>query len=741
MKRIVFLPPITDKGRAMRKILFLILLAPFFVIAQTKDLKVGLVLSGGGAKGFAHVGVLKAIEKAGIRIDYIGGTSMGAIVGGLYAAGYSAEQIEKIILQTDFTTLLQDKLPRRAKPFFEKENGGKEALVLPVNNGKIGLPKGVSKGQSVLNFLTHLLSPVDNITNFSDLPTPFFCIATNVENGEEVILEKGMLPLALRASGSFPTLLHPVEIDGKLLVDGGIANNFPAKIMRSKGMDIIIGVDVQGKLFEKEKLNSVVEILNQIVSYQMYKKSDAQIDEVDVYVHPDIYEYSVVSFDKGKEILQKGEEVAFGKIKTLDSIAALQKVKPIRPSIQPKKEKFKLEEIEVNGNQNYTYRYVLGTLKLNIGDSISYKELTQRINNLTATNNFDRVDYTFSNVKSGKRLTVNLKESTQKASLKLGVHYDLLYRSAVLINYTQKKTFFKNDILSADFIIGDNLRYNLNYFVDNGFYWSFGFKSRYNAFKTDIAFNQNNISKLPIRYRDFTNQLYAQTTFDRKFALGFGVEHKSIFANSETFLTNGAPTVYDKSDYFNVFAFLKLDTYDDANFATRGFFADLGFKWYVASSDYNKNFVQFSQISGKLGFATTFWNKFTFQYESEAGFTLGKINATIFDFVLGGYNQNYINTFIPLYGYDIAGLADQSFLKSQFSFRYELFKNNYASFIANYARVGENVLKKGELFKDTKSGYALGYGVKTLVGPVELKYSWSPDTKAHFWLINVGFWF
>ena len=725
----------------MKKLIILFLLFPFCLFAQNKQPKIGLVLSGGGAKGFAHVGVLKEIEKAGIKLDYIGGTSMGAIVGGLYAAGYTANQIEKIITDTNLFELLQDKLPRSSKSLFEKENAENSALTLPIQNGNIGLPQGFSKGQSVLNFLTRLLSPVDSITDFSKLPIPFYCIATNVENGGQVILDKGSLPLALRASGSFPTLLHPIEIDGNLLVDGGIANNFPVKIMRKKGIDIIIGVDVQGKLFKKEKLNSVVDILNQIVSYQMYNKSDEQIADVDVYLHPDIYNYNVVDFDKGKEILKKGTEIALTKTKTFDSIANLQKKKYYKKPLHYLDDDFVLDQIIINGNKNYTRAYILGTMQIQVGDLLNHQKLTEKINNLTATDNFQRIDYRFSDSNKGKILHLNLLESNIGAKIRLGVHYDLLYESSVLINYSKKRLFLKNDVFSMDFIVGDNLRYNLDYFVDNGFYTSFGLKSRYNVFKTDVLYNQNNISRLDVKYRDFSNSIYVQTKFDRKFAIGLGFEHKHIFADSDNILTNNQPTIYDKSNYLNTFAYIKLDSYDKKHFTTKGFFADVEFKWFLASSDYNKNFHQFSQIKGKLGFATTFWDKLTFQYESEAGATLGSVTSQIFDFTLGGYNQNYINNFVSLYGYEIGDLSGQSFLKSTFHFRYQFIENHYATFIANYARAENDLFKNGSLFANTKSGYAIGYSINTLIGPIELKYSWTPDLNKNYWLFNLGFWF
>lgn len=726
----------------IKKCILFFLIGTLSVFSQERQPKVGLVLSGGGAKGFAHIGVLKAIEKAGIQIDYIGGTSMGAIIGGLYSAGYSASQIEKIILDTDFYALLQDKNPRRTKTLFEKQHGEKHAVVLPVNKGKIGLPKGVSKGQNVLNFLSYLLSPVDSITDFSKLPIPFFCIATDVETGEEVVVNKGSLALALRASGSFPTLLNPVEIDGKLLIDGGVANNFPVDILKSKGVDIIIGVDVQGRLYNKEDINSVLDVLNQVTSYQMYKKSSEQSKQVDVYIKPQVTDYSVVSFEDSKSILEQGRLAADLHSKTFDSIAALQKVRKPIPQIKTKRVKFLLDKIEISGNENYTRAFVLGAMKISEGDSITAKAIADKINYLSSTNNFQRIDFNLQNTDRGKKLELKVKESTQKANIKLGIHYDLLYESAVLVNYTHKNLLVKNDELTLDFIIGDSPRFNLDFFVDNGFYYSYGFSSRYNSFNTNIAIDDPLLNSMNVQFTDFTSNVYMQTTFDRKFAIGIGLEYKKLkYSSKNVTSANNQPIIFDNSHYFNAISYLNLDTYDDKNFPTKGFYLDAKYTWYFWSSDYLNDFVQFSQIKGKLGFVKSISPKFSFEYVSDAGFTLGEVASEVFDFSLGGYNQNFINNFTPLYGYDIKSLSDQTFVKSTFNFRYQLLKNHYVSFLANYARVANSVFKNGNLFQDTKSGYAVGYSLKTFLGPIDLKYAWSPETKNHYWYFNLGFWF
>lgn len=728
-------------------IFFLFFTIPIFLFGQQAQPKVGLVLSGGGAKGFAHVAVLKEIDKAGIQLDYIGGTSMGAIIGGLYAAGYSAIQIEEMVLDIDFMTLMRDQLPRNTATFFEKEYEEKSSITLPVNNWSIGLPKAISKGQNVLNVLFELFNKTEHISDFSKLPIPFFCIATDAENGSEILIENGSLPMALRASASFPTLLDPFVINDKLLLDGGIANNFPISIMKSKGIDIVIGVNVEGRLVNKDKLTSAVSILNQIVIYQMYYKTQLEKEKVEVYIHPDIFDFNVVDFDKKLEILEKGRLEAEKYSDVFKEIAKKQVIKkePNALEIHPKRKV--ISRIELKGNQNYTRAYVLGKLNIREGDSLTRAEISSKIQLLYATKNYDRISYSLQKLFTNNyEISFDVKESKDNATVSLGAHYDLLYKSGFLLNYKQKNTLLKNDLFSFDAILGDNLRYSLNYFVDNGFYISYGFRSRYDHFRANSKFNPivsqfPTLNAIDLNYTDITNQFFIQTTFDRQFAIGLGAEHKFVNVSTRTISTNNKDLIIDNSNYFNAFGYLKLDTYDQKYFVTKGFYADFNFRWYLSSTDYNQNFKQFAQAKGTLGFARTFGERFTFQMTNEAGFTLDRPGSEVFDFYLGGYNQNYINTFVTLYGYDFAELSNKSFIKSEFNFRYRFLENHYATVIANYARLDDNVFKDIDLFKNIYDGYAVGYSYNSIIGPIEVKYSWSPDTKQRYWLFNLGFWF
>jgi len=739
-------------------ILILLFFNLSFIFAQRDvkhydDAKVGLVLSGGGAKGFAHVGVLKVLEEAGVRVDYIAGTSMGAIIGGLYASGYNANELDSILKINDFSILLQDKLPRDASSFYQKENTGKYAVSLPVNNWKIGLPSAVSKGQNVFNLFSQLTEHVHEIEDFSKLPIPFFCIATDLETGKEVVLDNGFLPEAIRASGSFPGFLAPVNIDGKLLVDGGIVNNYPVKLLKEKGVDYIIGVNVQGELLQRDKLDNVPIILMQIATFQILNDFDEKVKMTDVYLRPDISAYNDFSFDKEPEIVIKGEEKAREYFLEFKKIAS----KQIRDKHHGSIFSFELDNkipikgIEINGNENYTDNYCMDKLKIVEGETISKKDLEKGINALAATGNFKSINYKLIKVEGGVKIDFKIAENEVSTFIQLGAHYDGLYKTGILINFTKKHALLKNDFLSADFVIGDNLRYNIDYFLENGFNWSFGLNTRYNTFEEDLAIDIEPFAqgesdtgfKVPLKYNDFTTQLYIQTTLNNKLGIRLGIEHKYLNAFTEEIVNDNLNKVYfDNSNYYNLFGKATFDSYNTKYFPKKGFYFNTNYKVYLFSpNNIIDDFESFSQLYGRLGIAKSFFNKLTLHFISEAGITIGVNGNDIHDYHLGGNNENFINTLMPFYGYDVAELNESAFLRSVLTIRYEIFKKNYISFTGNYGRLNEDLWNAGNIFEDTRSGYALGYGLNSFLGPIELMYSWNPDNNKNYWRFNLGFWF
>lgn len=736
----------------MKKTILLISLLIFTQISFAQDTittvekpKIGLVLSGGGAKGLAHIGVLKVIDSLGIKIDYIGGTSMGAIVGGLYASGYSGKELEYLFNRVDVDALLQDFTPRNSKTFYEKRNDEIYAVTLPFDKFKIGLPSALSKGLYNFNLVSRLTLHVSDVKDFKDLKIPFFCIATDAETGKEVILDKGNLAKALVTSGALPTLYNPIEIDGQLLIDGGVVNNYPVEELRRRGADFIIGVDVQDGLKGRDQLNDVTSLLGQINSYSMAEKMPAKIKLTDIYIKPDIKGYNVISFDKVKELIPKGEFAARAVLN--DSILKQNKKSRMENRVTVS-DSININSIEINNLENYTRAYVIGKLKFKRKTNISFEEFEKGINNLNATQNFSSVFYSFKSVEGGKKLFLELKEKKVNRFLKFGLHYDELFKSGALLNFTQKKLVTKNDVFSLDLILGDNFRYNLNYYIDNGFYWSFGINSKYSTFNRNIPTDFNNgltlstlgINSLNVDYSDFSNQLYLQTIFAQKFSIGGGVELKHLKIKSETLLTTNP--VFDKSDYLSLFGYLKFDTFNKKYFPKKGISFNGEMKSFVYSSDYNKNYENFSIVKGDVAVVQTFFKKVTIKIQSEAGFAIGEKSVNSFDFALGGYGFTSLNNLRPFLGYDFVSLLGDSYIKGSVVADYEIFKKHHLEFTANYANIGTNIFENDIWISKPKySGYGFGYGYETVIGPIELKHSWSPETHNHYTWFTVGFYF
>ena len=706
--------------------------------------KIGLVLSGGGAKGFAHIGVLKVLEQAGVKVDYITGTSMGAVVGGLYASGYSATQIDSIFYNTNFDELLQDYIPRSSKSFYEKRNDQMYALVLPFDKLKIGIPIALSKGMYNYNLLSKLTHNVRHIRDFSKLPIPFLCIATDIEKGEQVILKEGYLAQAMLASSAFPSLFSPVEIDGKILIDGGVTNNYPAEELRKMGAEIIIGVDVQDDLKDRESLKDATRILVQITNLEMINKMKEKTKITDIYIKPDISNYGVISFDEGKEIIKKGEEAAFAvydQIKKLGTENEAQHLEKVDECLD-------VQGITISKMDNYTRSYVVGKLRFKAPKEINYDDLKTGINNLNATQNFSRISYSLEPKDNGDELKINLSENENKTFLKFGLHYDGLYKSAILVNVTHKKSVFKNDVLSIDLALGDNIRYNLDYYIDNGFYWSFGIKSRFNKFnrnvKTDFndgaLFEQTGLNSLNMDFSDLTNQIYVQSVFIQKYLIGAGLEHKYLRIETENL--DDTDRIFENSTYISAFGYLKYDSFDNRYFPKNGLLFSGDIQTFLYSSDYTKEFKRFSIAKGEIGFAKNFAKKWTLKIQSEVGFKIGNESVDFFDFVLGGYGNLTINNFKHFFGYDFLSISADSYIKSCFTVDYEIYKRNHFNFSANYANLENNLFETGNWFSRPKfSGYAIGYGYESVVGPIEIKYTWSPELPKGYTMINVGFWF
>ncbi|WP_291964338.1 patatin-like phospholipase family protein [Maribacter sp.] len=726
--------------------------------------KVGLVLSGGGAKGMAHIGALKIIEEAGVEIDYIGGSSMGAIVGAMYAAGYSANELDSIFKATNIGSLIQDNLPRSAKTFYEKDDSERYALTLPFKNFKVTVPPAISGGQNIYNEFVRLLYHVKDIDDFNKLPTPFVCIATDIETGKQVILNSGYLPEAILASGTLPSLFEPTVINDRVLIDGGVVNNYPIDEVRAMGADIIIGVDVQHDLSDRDALLSATEILLQINNYRTVADMEVKSAKTDIYIKPNIEEYSVIDFNRLGEIVKTGEDAAKLKIQELKQLTTGYKKDKNSISVIQENEQLTINRLLIEGNTNHTRGYVKGKLRFSLDEPTNFKRLQQGISNLSATGNFRTIKYKLlDNMNGGEDLILPLDETENTSFLRLGAHFDDLYKSAALINITKKRILSKDDVASFDFILGDNIRYNFEYYLDKGTYWSFGINSRFNDFEQEIDFDliEGNfevgagtaLNRINLNVSDFTHQLYVQTVVKEEFAFTLGGEFKHLQYSTRTFgdtpnvttpgtTSSNGRTYFDRSNYVSAFGSLKLDTYDDKYFPSRGLYFNGDMHYYVLSSDFNNNFKDFSISKARMGMAMPLIKNLSINIETEGGFKLGTSGVTSFDFLLGGYGTDFINNFIPFVGYDFISLPGNSFVKAYGRLDYEFAEKNHMLFSANFANVDDDLFRTGDWFKaPSYSGYGIGYGLESFLGPINLMYSWTPEIDKSQFFVSIGYWF
>ena len=381
--------------------------------AQPDDgrIRVGLALSGGGARGGAHVGVLKVLEQLNVPIDYVAGTSMGSIVGALFAMGYPANEIERMLNETDWDRALTDQPDRRDRTMRKKEN---EALFLVpyrlgYNNGSVQLPLGAIEGQHLDQILHKVLLPAVNLRNFDELAIPFRAVATDLITGEEVVLSKGVLADALRASMSVPGVFAPVRIDGRLLVDGGMSNNLPVSVVREMGADIVIAVDISSPLLGENDLKSVFSVTVQLTNFLTRRTTEQQIASLgaqDILIVPDLGDFSSADLSKAGLIVPLGEDAALAVEKQLTDLAQLARSAgpPAEPSNPiPHAGDFVVDFIEIHNGSVLNDEIIRSRLAVEVGQPLDMEALDHSVDRIYSLDVFQSVTYDLAQNADGQK--------------------------------------------------------------------------------------------------------------------------------------------------------------------------------------------------------------------------------------------------------------------------------------------------------------------------------------------------
>ncbi|MCP1480217.1 patatin-like phospholipase family protein [Pseudomonas chlororaphis] len=402
--------------RRLLSCLLLCLLPVFLHAAEAPRPKIGLVLSGGAARGLSHIGVLKALEEQGVKIDAIAGTSMGAVIGGLYASGYKIEELEKLALGIDWQQALSDAPPREDIPFRRKQDD-RDFLVKQKlsfrDDGSLGLPLGVIQGQNLALLLESMLAHASDTRDFDKLPIPFRAVATDIASGEKVVFRKGHLPRVIRASMSIPAVFAPVEMDGRLLVDGGMTDNIPLDVARDMGVDIAIVVDIGTPLRSRQQLATVVDVLNQSITLMTRRNSEEQLATLhknDVLIQPPLASFGVTDFGRAQEMIDAGYRAT----RILDArLAPLRRAEPMDAELSaartPSQRTPIITAIRVENDSKVSDDVIRYYIRQHIGEPLDLGRLQTDMGTLYGLDYFEQVQYRVVHKGNDHTLVINAR--------------------------------------------------------------------------------------------------------------------------------------------------------------------------------------------------------------------------------------------------------------------------------------------------------------------------------------------
>jgi NTE family protein len=739
----------------MNKIkLFVFLVLTFIfcinVSSQTGNLKkrpkVGVVLSGGAAKGFAHIGVLKVLEEAGMPIDYIGGTSIGAIIGGLYSIGYSADSLHKMVVSQNWSELFTDRIPRRFLTFEEKENDGKYFIPYPVNSEKFQLPSGLIAGQNLEFLLYNLTWNVSEIDDFNQFPIPFLCVAADIEKGDAVILQNGSLPEAMRASMAIPTVFIPVQIDGKLLVDGGLINNFPVDEVKRMGADIIIGIDVGFEPYTGKNLNSMLHLIEQSFFIHTVEDNKKRQDKCNILIKPDLKDYSLSSFDVADSLIKIGEQAArkqFDRLKALaDSIRNIGTTEP--PKVLPAKKFIQVSEIKIEGNTRTPKQFILSKLKIITPAKVCVEELEEGLRRIYGSLLYQKVTYKISKAEGGDILTIQVAERPQ-SFFSLGVNYNSDLKASIIFNTSFYNLIFPGSKFSIDALLSQNPRLDITYFKFSGWnpietraYPFSGLRLDYgiNLYANNYElFNYENDKKMSsYEYNDVALSFYTQTVLFNSYAFGLGVQNEYTLMKYDLNPLN----IADASNrFFNFYTYLKFDTYNATYFPESGMQLNANARYLTKL--YDKDIKPGILINCNYSVAFPITKKITAIASAFSGLSMVDTIPFSYQYRIGGSGALFVKNAFPFVGHRFLEFRTQNCLIARCDIQYQIVKKHYLILSANAGKIAslpEKLISKGINI----SGYGITYGYNSLIGPLELTIMDSPENDLLYYL-NIGFWF
>lgn len=730
----------------MKKFLsiFLLLIISLSLASQERK-KVGLVLSGGGAKGVAHIPVLKILEEEGIPVDYIAGTSMGAIIGGFYAIGYTPEQLDSLMMNQDWSFLLSDRTRRKMKTFEEKEQDSKYVITLPFHNSpKEVIPTGIIRGQNLENIFTAMTIGKHDSVPFNDFPIPFACVAVDLIKGEEVVFHSGRLVQCMRASMAIPGAFTPVMLDSMVLVDGGLVNNYPVDVARSMGADIIIGVDVQNE-DEEVKINTVADIVGRMANMLSRDRYAENLKETDLHIKVDVEGYTAASFNLPAldTLMRRGKEA--GESKRSELRALKRKIGlPVGyelpehgpyPMLSKDNPMF-IRDIVFQDVDNEEAAYLLSKTELKKNSSITMEDLQYAIDAIYSTQIYSNVNYGFKSVATNVSDLIFTLEQDITNSFGLGIRLDTEEVAAVLVNArfnfnTKVRTraiatgrFGKRTGLRLDYEI---LPHPLRYFNISYFY-------QYN----DINIYERGKREYSTTFDRHLAEIGYNNIFNQDLKLETGIRFE--FFDYRNFLFKKPENEFriSSESFFSYYARLRYESMDKKTYPTRGTSMQANFSLYTNNPF--RNDKPFGAVSLWWKTAITPHDRFSIIPAAFARVLIGNDTPYSYQNAVGGMIPGrYMEQQLPFAGVNYMEMLDNSTIVLQTQFRQRFYNKHYVFLTGNYG-LTENSL--GRIFKGSDLiGGNIGYAYDSLMGPIEASFNYSNRTKKVGFYLNIGFIF
>ncbi|MEF9985963.1 MAG: patatin-like phospholipase family protein [Bacteroidales bacterium] len=729
------------------------------IAKNTKRPKVGLVLCGGGAKGAAHIGVLKVLEQANIPVDIIVGTSMGAIVGGMYSMGYDAHQLDSIISNCNWAYLLSDNTSRRDASFNSKMMDEKYLINIPFysignknkNNDPAAalLPGGFISGQNVLNLMSGLAVGYQDSINFNKLPIPFACVATNLSTGEEAILKDGYLPLSLRASMAIPGVFSPVTINGNVLVDGGMVNNFPVDVAKKLGADIIIGVDVQNDLAKPDKLKSINQVFSQIMGLMGNERYLENIKLTDIYIKPDVTDFSTFSFGKSAidSLIVNGYIAATNKYSELEALAkkldnnnSIQHRLKAPKATEITKDTFKIADIIIKGVTERDAEWLLKLSGLKRNSNISGAEINRAISIFMGTRAFSFVNYMLQKIPktNSENLHLDFKRGPTNV-IGFGARFDSEEAAAILVHLG----IHENDLRGSKLGVTARLSYNPYGKVDYT-YVSERFAKidiSYMFRSTDMNIYKKSDSRNYLKFYHNNVDISLSNRYLRNFNFQFGVRFETynydmLFSTSADALGTKLPS----ECYLSAFVRAVMDDRDSKYFPTNGMSFNAETNYY--HTNFRSSFHKFAALQLNLTGAISVGDRFSFLPAFYSRVIVGNMDETPFlNFFGGDEPGRYIAQQLPFIGINYANIVDKSIAILRLDLRGRIGKKHYIYALSNYARSGADY---GEMFRSIGVGYwgvGFKYAYSTPLGPIAFNVHWSDYNYKVGAYVSLGYYF